>query len=134
MLAVSDGSAAIAFYRSSFEAELFWKLGEGADLVPGLAIDGAKFFLAKESPEYGTQSPNNVNFTTVRIELFVDDPFDVHAKAVAAGATNRTPPVAENRYDGGTASDPKDFARLGRRPFRPYMADRQDSGVALQRL
>ena len=98
MLAVSDGSAAIAFYQAAFGAELLWKLGEGADVVAGLAIHGAQFFLAKESPEYGTRSPSAGGFTTVRIELFVDDPVAVHAKAVAAGAVNRNP-VKEDRYE-----------------------------------
>ena len=98
MLAVSDGSAAIAFYQAAFGAELLWQLGEGADVVAGLAIHGAPFFLAKESPEYGTRSPNSGGFTTIRIELFVDDPVAVQAKAVAAGAIHRNP-VKEDKYE-----------------------------------
>ena len=39
-----------------------------------LSIDGAKFFLAHESPSYGARSPVSAGFTTVRIELIVDDP------------------------------------------------------------
>ena len=35
--------------------------------------------------------------TTVRIELFVDDPVAVHRQAVAAGATERSP-VEEHKY------------------------------------
>jgi catechol 2,3-dioxygenase-like lactoylglutathione lyase family enzyme len=53
MLAVRDGRAAIAFYQQAFGATLLWEL-EGA--VAGLSIDGAEFFLAEESPEYGTRS------------------------------------------------------------------------------
>jgi PhnB protein len=88
MLAVRDGRAAIAFYQQAFGATLLWEL-EGA--VAGLSIDGAEFFLAEESPEYGTRSPDSAGFTTVRIELFVDDPVGVHGKALAAGAINRRP-------------------------------------------
>jgi PhnB protein len=88
MLAVRDGRAAIAFYQQAFGATLLWEL-EGA--VAGLSIDGAEFFLAEESPEYGTRSPDSAGFTTVRIELFVDDPVGVHGKALAAGAINRSP-------------------------------------------
>ncbi|HTS37975.1 MAG TPA: VOC family protein [Candidatus Solibacter sp.] len=91
MLAVSDGSAAIAFYRQAFGAELLWHLGDGADVVAGLSIQGAKFFLAHEEPQYGTCGPAAAGFTTVRIELFVDDPVTVHAKALQAGATNHSP-------------------------------------------
>jgi PhnB protein len=94
MLAVRDGRAAIAFYQQAFGATLLWEL-EGA--VAGLSIDGTEFFLAKESPEYGTRSADSAGFTTVRIELFVDDPVGVHGKARAAGAINRSP-VEEHNY------------------------------------
>ena len=88
MLAVSDGTAAIAFYKAAFGATVLWDL-DGA--VAGLSIDGAPFFMAHESPPHGTRSPASVNFTTVRIELFVDDPVAVHRRAVEAGATDHSP-------------------------------------------
>jgi len=86
MLAVADGSAAVEFYKAAFDAELLWKLGTGADIVAGLAVGGSPFFLAHESPEFGTRGPAAIGCTTVRIELFVDDPVAVLRKAVAAGA------------------------------------------------
>ena len=88
MLAVGDGNAAIEFYKAAFGATVLWSL-DGA--VAGLSIDGAPFFLAQESPAYGTRSPASAGFTTVRIELFVDDPIAVHKHAVAAGAIERDP-------------------------------------------
>lgn len=97
MLAVSDGSAAIAFYEKAFGAQLLWKLGEGANVVAGMAIDGAEFFLAHESPEYGTRAPSLAGFTTVRIELFVDDPRAVQGRAIAAGAREHSP-VNEHQH------------------------------------
>src|SRR5689334_5210148 len=90
MLAVSDGDAAIAFYKAAFGAELLWHL-DGAHVVAGLSIDGANFFLATESPQYGTRSPSSAGFTTVRIELFVDDPIAAHKRALAAGAVEHSP-------------------------------------------
>src|SRR5258706_16357396 len=90
MLAVSDGNAAIDFYKAAFGAELLWHLG-GGGVVAGLSVDGANFFLAQESPPHGTRSPASAGFTTVRIELFVDDPFAVHTRALAAGAIERNP-------------------------------------------
>ena len=88
MLAVSDGKAAIAFYKKAFGATVLWEL-DGA--VAGLVIDGAPFFLAEESPPYGTRGPASAGFTTVRIELFVEDPVSVQRKALAAGATEHSP-------------------------------------------
>src|SRR5215472_1520128 len=88
MLAVSDGKAAIEFYKAAFGATLLWHLDWA---VAGLSIDGAKFFLAQESPPHGTRGPASVGFTTVRIELFVEDPVSVHRRALAAGATEHSP-------------------------------------------
>jgi PhnB protein len=91
MLAVSDGNAAIEFYKAAFGATLLWHLDGGGHVVAGLSIDDAPFFLAHESPPHGTRGPASVGFTTVRIELFVDDPIAVHRQALAAGAIERSP-------------------------------------------
>ena|SRR5580765_3235624 len=108
MLAVTDGSAAIDFYQAAFGAELLWKLGEGADIVAGLSIQGAPFFLACHAPEYGTRGPSSVGFTTVRIELFVDDPTAVQQNAVAAGAAEHSP-IAEHEHP---TTGPKPIRRM----------------------
>lgn len=97
MLAVSDGNAAIEFYKMAFGVQVLWKLGED-EIVAGLSIGGAKFFLAHEAPEYGTRGPSGVGFTTVRIELFVDDPVAVQNRALDAGARQHSP-VSEDRYE-----------------------------------
>ena len=88
MLAVSDGNAAIAFYQAAFGATILWHLDRA---VAGLSVDGAQFFLADESPPHGTRGPASAGFTTVRIELFVDDPVAVHRRALAAGAVEHSP-------------------------------------------
>lgn len=98
MLAVGDGSVAVEFYKSAFEAEVLWQLGTGPDIVAGLSIGGASFFLAHEAPEYGTRAPSSAGFTTVRIELFVDDPIAVHKRALAAGAIEHSP-VKEHKHE-----------------------------------
>jgi PhnB protein len=97
MLAVSSGQAAIDYYRAAFGAKLLWQVEAGI-VVAGLEIDGAKFFLAQESPTCGTRGPSSAGFTTVRIELFVDDPITVQEQALAAGATEHSP-VVEDRYE-----------------------------------
>jgi len=96
MLAVRDGNAAVDFYQRAFGATVLWSLGDG-HAVAGLEIDGAKFFLAHESPRYGTRAPDLAGFTTVRIELFVDDPVAVHQRALAAGAAEHSP-VLEHEH------------------------------------
>jgi PhnB protein len=90
MLAVRGGKSAVDFYKKAFGAEVLWQLGKG-NIVAGLSIGGAPFFLADESPDFGTRGPSGAGFTTVRIELFVEDPVAVHKKAVAAGAVDRSP-------------------------------------------
>jgi PhnB protein len=91
MLAVSDGNAAIEFYKAAFGATVLWHLDGGGHVVAGLSIDGARFFLAHESPPHGTRGPDSAGFTTVRIELFVDDPIAAHRQALAAGAVEHSP-------------------------------------------
>jgi PhnB protein len=53
MLAVTDGRAAIEFYKAAFGATVLWNL-DGT--VAGLEIGGAPFFLAEEAPKYGTRA------------------------------------------------------------------------------
>ena len=107
MLAVSDGNAAIEFYKAAFGATVLWRLGDD-DIVAGLEIDGAQFFLATEAPGFGTRGPKSAGFTTIRIELFVDDPVAVQQRALAAGATSRDP-VREHTH---TTTGPRPINRM----------------------
>ncbi len=107
MLAVSDGNAAIRFYKAAFGAIVLWSLGED-HVVAGLSIDGAEFFLATESPPHGTRGPASVGFTTVRIELFVDDPVATHKQALAAGAIEHSP-VREHTHE---TTGPRPITRM----------------------
>jgi uncharacterized glyoxalase superfamily protein PhnB len=108
MLAVGDGNAAIEFYKAAFGATVMWHLEHDGHVVAGLSVGGANFFLSQESPNHGTRSPASVGFTTVRIELFVDDPVAVHSQAVAAGAIERNP-VSEHNY---TTNGPRPIKRM----------------------
>ncbi len=105
MLAVGDPNAAIEFYRVAFGATLLWDLDRA---VAGLSIDGAHFFLADESPSYATRSPSSAGFTTVRIELFVDDPIAVHQRALDGGAIELDP-IREHTY---TTTGPSPIKRM----------------------
>lgn len=97
MLAVADAEAAIRFYQAAFDAQLLWSLGSSEHIVAGLDVHGAPLFLATEAPPYGTRGPAAAGFTTVRIELFVDDPEAVQRQALAAGAT-LADPVREHTH------------------------------------
>lgn len=76
MLIVPDADAAIAWYEQALGATQMWNLGG----VAGLQIEGAPFFIHEVNPENSTEtSPDGAGATSVRIELFVDDPVGDHS-------------------------------------------------------
>ena len=81
MLAVPEAGTAADWYEQALGATRLWDLGG----VVGLEIDGAPFFLG-EPANNGWESPRALASTTVRVEVFVDDPDAFVARAVAAGA------------------------------------------------
>jgi PhnB protein len=98
MLIVPDADAAIAWYQDTLGAQVLWDLGG----VTGLHISGAPFFLHEVNPENPAEtSPDRAGVTSVRIELFVDDPDAVVARAVSAGATPGSP-VVDHQTPWGT--------------------------------
>ena len=85
MLIVPDADAALAWYRDALGATQLWNLGG----VAGLEVGGAPFFLHQTNPDNPFESsPGPV--TSVRIEVFTDDPDGFVARAVAAGAELRS--------------------------------------------
>jgi PhnB protein len=102
MLAVPDTPAAVEWYQEALGASVLWSLGS----VAGLEIDGAPFFL-HQPVQNGFDSPKEIGTTTVRVELFVDEPDEVMARAVEAGATgddikNHITPWGMHRQGGFT--------------------------------
>jgi PhnB protein len=96
MLIVPDADAALAWYRAALGAEELWNLGG----VAGLQIGGAPFFLHEDNPENPAESsPGGV--TSVRVEVFTDDPDAFIARAVAAGAVAGSP-VVDHQLPWGT--------------------------------
>lgn len=81
MLAVQDAPAASDWYQRALGAAELWSLGP----VVGLQIAGTPFFL-HEATSTDFESPAVVGLTTVRIEVFTDDPDAFITRAVAAGA------------------------------------------------
>lgn len=80
MLAVPDAPEAAAWYGRALGARLLWTLGS----VIGLEIEGAPFFLAQPERN-GWNTPATLGSTTLRVELFCDDPDAVIERAISAG-------------------------------------------------
>ena len=98
MLIVPDAVAAIAWYRQALGATVIWDLGG----VAGLQVAGAPFFLHEVNPDNPAEtSPDRAGVTSVRIELFVDDPDGFVERALAAGAAPGSP-VVEHEVPWGT--------------------------------
>jgi PhnB protein len=84
MLIVPDAQRAAAWYEEALGAGRLWDLGS----VVGLEVAGAPFFLHEvDTGNPAEASPEQAGATSTRIELFVDDPAPVVARAVSAGAT-----------------------------------------------
>ena len=97
MLAVPDAPAAAEWYKRALGARELWSLGS----VVGLEVEGAPFFLA-EPARNGWESPKAIGTTTVRVELFCDDPDAVIARAVEAGANGSFDEIRNHQAPWGT--------------------------------
>jgi uncharacterized glyoxalase superfamily protein PhnB len=95
-LVVSDGKAAIAFYRKAFGAlvrEKHAAPGDGRLMHAELEIDGRLLYLGDEFPEFGgpSRTPQALGGTAVILHRYVEDCDKAIAKAVKAGATLTMP-------------------------------------------
>ena len=99
MLTVRDAAKAIEFYQRAFGAREVAPPARSpsGQIVAQLAIDGQQFFVVDENPAAYNVSPETLNGTSVRLNLVVDDPDAVAARAVAAGATVVFP-IADQPY------------------------------------
>lgn len=96
MLAVPNTPAAVEWYKSALGAHVLWSLGG----VAGLSIEGAPFFLHEPVPGK-FNAPQELGTITARVELFVDQPDDVVARAVAAGANGSLDPIRNHEVPWG---------------------------------
>ncbi|SHN31004.1 VOC family protein [Mucilaginibacter sp. OK098] len=95
-LSVSNGVAAVEFYKKAFNAaELMRVEAPDGAIVAELSINGARFFVAdKSSDDLITGRSGNV---PIRMGLIVANPDAFAASAIAAGATE-VYPVADQDY------------------------------------
>ena len=98
MLIVSDAAAAVGWYTGALGAELMWDLGG----VAALHLHGAPFLLHEAVPgKRHETSPTVAGLTTTRIEVFLDTPEDLVARAARSGASD-VEPVTDHEAPWGT--------------------------------
>ena len=95
-LSVSNGVAAVEFYKKAFNAEELMRVEapDGA-IVAELSISGARFFVA-DGPSDDQIAGRSGNIP-IRMGLIVANPDAFAASAIAAGATE-VYPVADQHY------------------------------------
>jgi PhnB protein len=96
MLAVPSAPAAADWYRRALGATELWNLGS----VVGLEIQSAPFFL-HEPTSSGFDAPGALGATTVRVEVFCDQPDAFIAGAVAAGADGSADGITDHQTPWG---------------------------------
>ena len=92
LLSVRRGAQAIEFYKAAFGAtESFRVDADDGTVVATLAVNGAEFWVADESPQHQNFSPETLHGGTVRMVMIVEDPDGAFDRAVKAGAQVITP-------------------------------------------
>ena len=86
MLSVRNGPRAVEFYQAAFGAEVLFRMDSDGAVVARLAVEGAEFWVADESPEHQNFSPETLGGGTVRMVMIVTDPDRAFERAVGAGA------------------------------------------------
>jgi len=107
MLSVRKGASAVEFYQKAFGAEVRYRIDapDGA-VVATLAVDGAEFWVADESPQHHNFSPESLGGGTVRMVMIVADPDAAFDRAVGAGATVISPVREAYGWRLGRVADP----------------------------
>lgn len=103
-LSVRDWSGAMDFYKAAFGAVELYRVEGGG--VGQLAVDGAEFWVAEESPEHLNLSPESLGGCSVRMLLLVEDPHAMQAQAVKAGAAEVLPVSEAYGWRLGRVRDP----------------------------
>ena len=103
-LSVRDWSGAMDFYKAAFGAVETYRVEGGG--VGQLAVNGAEFWVAEESPEHLNFSPETLGGCSVRLLLLVEDPHAIQAQAVKAGATEVLPVSEAYGWRLGRVRDP----------------------------
>jgi PhnB protein len=122
-----DGAAgAVAFYEAAFGARVLHQVGEDDTIVAQLAVGDAAFWVAAADADMQRLSPLAIGGATSRTLLVVDDPDQVHERAVNAGATNTSAMSEEHGWRLGRIMDPFGHEWEIGRPLGAWPADVPD--------
>jgi len=103
---VDRASAAVAFYEAAFGAKVIHRVGEDDDIVAQLCVDDAPFWVTAASASMRRLSPNAIGGTTGRMLLVVENPEQVVAQAITAGAKEISAVEDEHGWRLGRIVDP----------------------------
>jgi PhnB protein len=106
LLNVRNGRAALRFYERALGAEVLLLVENGEEVVARLAIEGAEFWLADESPDHLNFSPAALGGASTRIVLVVEDPAAAFERAIEAGASLVWPVAERHGWLIGRLVDP----------------------------
>jgi PhnB protein len=107
-LVMDDSAAAIEFYRKAFGAEEVFRFEHDGRIGHAeLRIGDSLVMLSDEWPEYGYRSAKHIGATPVSLMIYVPNVDEVFARAIAAGAVERSP-VQDQFYGdrSGNITDP----------------------------
>lgn len=96
-LAVRRATEALDFYRDAFGAVEDHRIVDDDGRVghAEMSIDGARFYLSDEYPDYDAVGPESLGGATCALSLTVADVDASYERAIAAGATSGRPPSDE---------------------------------------
>jgi PhnB protein len=117
---VDRAGAAVAFYEEAFGARVVHRVGDGDDIVAQLSVGDAAFWVTGASSAMKRFSPKEIDGTTSRTLLVVDDPEQVVARAVAAGAGESSSVCDEHGWRLGRIIDPFGHEWEVGRPLGPW--------------
>ncbi|RYY08817.1 MAG: VOC family protein [Chitinophagaceae bacterium] len=106
-LTVSNGKAAVDFYKSAFgaiEIQRFEMTGHKISSV--LEIESAQFYVADEEPENGNLAPAPQHTSAVRMILYTHHADELFNQALQSGATQICPMTTEEDWRIGKLKDP----------------------------
>lgn len=105
-IAKGRAQAAVSFYREAFGAEVLLLNENERGVIARMAVEGAEFWLADESPEHRNVSPESVKAVTTRLIFVVEDPDALFDRAVLAGASAICPMSNDHGWRLGAVRDP----------------------------
>ena len=108
-LAVRRGREAVEFYKAAFGAVEVHRVGgtdEDESVVSQLTVGDAAVWVADESPENQSFTPETLGGGTVKLLLIDDDPQAVIDRAVGLGATQVYAAESQHGWLLGRIEDP----------------------------